>query len=525
MPVRTLLAVPLTSAHPPLDEQVRAAQAAGADLVELRVDCIGDVAAVEALLAQPRLLPLIVTVRSAEEGGAWLGNEAERVALIEHLGQRFPGYIDVEYATWQRWPSVRQKIGLVCDASRAEGTPPRNRLILSQHNLQYTPANPEVVFDRLLAAPADVVKVVFTARDATDAFRVLAELQRRSARRDVIALAMGEAGLATRVLARKFGGFLTFGALHAGGASAPGQPTVTELSGLYHWDRVGPATRVYGVVGWPVLHSQSPAIHNAAMAATGVDGVYVPLPVRPRFRDFAAFMACLTRTPQLDVVGLSVTSPHKEHAVRWLTRRGFAITPSARRCGAVNTLTRLPDGTWEGDNTDGPGALAALQSAARCAGNRLHGLSVDVLGAGGVARAVVSALLEYDCAITVFGRTAARAERLAQELRCAWKPWEERRHCAGDVLINCTPVGLWPATEESPLPDDALRSSTLVFDTVYHPVQTRLLRRARSRGCEIVSGVPMFIGQAAAQFERWHGLRAPAEVMAGAFRAEADWQL
>jgi 3-dehydroquinate dehydratase / shikimate dehydrogenase len=152
-------------------------------------------------------------------------------------------------------------------------------------------------------------------------------------------------------------------------------------------------------------------------------------------------------------------------------------------------------------------------------------LQVEILGAGGAARAVVAALLEYDCTVTVYGRTAARAERLAQELRCQWKPWEERRHCAGDVLINCTPVGLWPGTEESPLPAEALRPQTLVFDTIYHPVQTLLLRTARSRGCETVSGVPMFIGQAAAQFERWHGTRAPTEVMAGAFRAEAAWQL
>jgi 3-dehydroquinate dehydratase / shikimate dehydrogenase len=354
---------------------------------------------------------------------------------------------------------------------------------------------------------------------------VLAQLQRHSGRRNVIALAMGEAGLATRVLGRKFGAFLTYAALHPGGGSAPGQPTVTELCGVYHWDRIGPATRVYGVVGWPVVHSQSPTIHNAALAEAGIDGVYVPLPVRPRFRDFAAFMACLTHTPHLDIVGLSVTLPHKEHALRWLDRRGFPVTPLARRCGAVNTLTRLPDGTWEGDNTDAPGALAALQGAARCAGNRLGGLQVDILGAGGAARAVVAALLEYDCAVTVYGRTAARAERLAQELRCLWKPWEERRHCAGDVLINCTPVGLWPATEESPLPGEALRPQTLVFDTIYHPVQTLLLRTARARGCEIVSGVPMFIGQAAAQFERWHGTRAPTEVMAGAFRAEAAWQL
>lgn len=524
MSSQTLLAVPLSSTGVALEQQVRQARAAGADLVELRVDRIGDLPAVETLVAGARLLPLIVTVRSADEGGMWTGDEAERVALIERLASLGPGYVDVEHAAWQRSANLRQRIGVLCGVRSDQARPSErragegpfrraaNRLILSHHDFSGTPVDLDAVFDRLTATPAEVIKAVFTAHDATDACRVLAQLRRRAGERKVIALAMGEAGLPTRILARKFGAFLTFACLHPGGDSAPGQLPVEDLRSLYRWDQIGPGTRVYGVVGWPVAHSQGPEIHNAAMAVADIDGVYVPLPVRPGYAEFTAFMDGVTRERELDLFGLSVTLPHKEHALRWLDERGFGVSGLARQCGAANTLTRRADGTWEGDNTDAHAALEALQTAARVGGDRLRGLRVDVLGAGGAARAVVVALREHDCAITIYNRTAERADRLARELRCAYKPWEQRRQCSGDVLINCTSLGQWPAESETPLPEEALRPQTLVFDMVYRPRLTRLLRAARARGCEVVSGFRMFIGQAAAQCERWHGPAAASAV-------------
>jgi len=515
----TRLAVPIISASPPLEQQVEAARAAGADLVELRVDCIGDVGAVERLLANPPAMPLILTVRSSEEGGGWDGDEADRVALIERLGLLVPGFVDIEYATWQRSANVRQKIGLVCavrSTAAAGGAGRRkNSLIVSHHDLRGTPGDVRVVLDELAATPADVIKAVFTAGDATDALRVLHELG-PCGHANVIALAMGPAGVASRVLARKHGAFLTFASLEAGSESAPGQPTISELRSVYRWDAIRRETGVYGVVGWPVAHSQSPAIHNAAMAASGVDGVYVPLPVKPAGDDFAAFMDLVEREEVLDVRGLSVTVPHKEHALRWLEARGHIVKSAARRCGAVNTLTQCVDGKWEGDNTDGLGAMGALKRSARFAGGE-----VAVLGAGGAARAIAAALIDEGCGVTLYNRSAGRAKDLAQELRCAWRPWDERVGYAGEVLVNCTLVGLWPSVDASPMPAEALRSGTLVFDTVYRPVETQLLRDARARGCTCVTGVEMFIGQATAQFERWHAVRSPVAVMRGAMSVDS----
>ena len=590
----TLLAVPIVSGAVPLDEQVRAAKAEGADLVELRVDCIADVAAVEALLLGPRILPMIVTVRTKEEGGAWSGDDDERATLIERLVRLQPGYVDVEYASWQRSANIRQRIGPLCVSEdmavqsrghatgRAaqgrghatacaggiggQGEGRQNQLILSHHDLRETPEDLDAILDRLIASPAAIAKAVFTARDATDAFRVLMQLRRWHGRgfgrpwaRKLIALAMGEAGLPTRVLARKFGAFLTFAALHSDEQSAPGQPTVGELRHVYRWDKIGPRTRVYGVVGWPVTHSLGPAVHNAALEAVNADGVYLPLPVGPSYADFVAFMDLVTREAELDVGGLSVTLPHKEHAFRWLHEHSQRISELAGYCGAANTLTRLSDGSWAGDNTDGLGAWAALQgsvglmargtwpeaeSTYQNLGGQASGLSpdrpevgppdalvrrsknqwprleVDVLGAGGVARAVAAVLCEHGCQVTIYNRTPERAEGLARELRCAWKPWAARCQYTGDVLINCTTLGLWPAVDQTPIPDDALRAGTLVFDTVYRPARTRLLSAAQARGCRIVSGVEMFVRQAAAQHELWHKSPAPIEIMRRALKEE-----
>ena len=505
MPDPTLLAVPLTRSVPPLAEQARAAQQSGAKLVELRVDCIDDAEAVAEFLERANPIPFIVTIRSAAEGGRWDGDDAERIALYERLGLLRPGYVDVEYATWTRSANLRQKIGLVCP-SVGDATRPGNLLILSHHDFHGTPPNLDDVIRPLLDSPADIIKVVFTARDATDAWRVLALLNQYSQDRRLIALAMGEAGLLTRVLSAKFGGFLTFAAPERGAESAPGQPTVHNLLEVYRWRDIGPRTRVFGVIGWPVGQSRSPLVHNAAMSAADVDGVYVPMPVAPTYADFAALLDLLTIRPEFDVAGLSVTIPHKQHALRWLDERGFTVADLARKAGAVNTITRTGPASWIGDNTDTMGVLAVL-------GPKVDGRRVAVLGAGGAARAAIVALLSCGCQVTIFNRTEERATTLASELCCRWQPWQDRIHHNAEVVVNCTSIGMQPDVNASPLPPESLQPGMLVFDTVYNPPMTCLLNDAQQRGCNIISGVEMFLAQAAGQFEKWHDQPAPINTM------------
>ncbi len=515
MNVKTLLAVPVTRCDLPVGAQVRAALAAGADLIELRVDCLDEPGEVARLLEQPHDVPFVLTIRSAEEGGGWDGDESARVALFESLGLKLPGYVDVEYAAWVRSANLRQKLGLVSSPG-ADGGRPRNRLILSYHDWRSTPDHLDAVVRPLLESPADVVKVVFTAHSATDAWRVLGLLRRHGGSRPLIALATGAAGLLTRVLAPKYGAFLTFAALDAESTAAPGQPTLAELLDVYRWRAIDPDTPVYGVVGWPVGQSRGPLVHNAALAAADMAGVYVPMPVPPDYASFAEFMELLTAQPEFGVRGLSVTMPHKEHALRWLLENGHAVGAGAQRVGAVNTLLRTGAAGWSGENTDTVGLLAALRTVPGLLddpGCRPH---VAVLGAGGVARAAVAALCDAGCRVTVFNRRAVRANQLARSFGCAARPWEERGGADVQVVVNCTSLGMWPNVDETPLPAKALRPGLVVLDTVYHPAETRLAREAAERGGRVVSGVEMFLGQAAAQFELWHRGSAPLDAMRAA---------
>lgn len=534
MSKHTYLASVITTSRPSLESQLDAAVRAGAEIVELRVDAISDASAVENLLAQPRRTPFILTVRPSSEGGQWDGDEAERISLIEKLGLLLPGIVDVEHATWSRSANIRQKIGLVCDSSPPDpqdigpAVPqpdrPKNKLILSHHDFKETPADLRRIFEGLSASPAHIAKLAFVARDATDALRVLHELRRLADRRDVIALSMGEAGLISRVLAGKFGAYLSFAVLSSDQSSAPGQPTLDEMTGLFRWDSINTQTRVFGVVGWPVAHSRGPHVHNAAMAADGVNGVYLPLPVAPGYEAFARFMDYVALNPWLDFDGLSITLPHKQNALQWLTEHDCHVEESARKTGAVNTVIRREPSpnddalvagsyrSWQGDNTDAPAVVDALETAAGFRAAESRGRSVHVLGAGGVARAVVAALAQ--CAeVTIFNRTFDRGAALARELGCRAGRWADRAAGNPHIFINCTSLGMWPDIDSTPMPADALRTGQIVLDTVYNPPDTRLLREARQHGCVAVSGIEMFLSQAARQYRLWHRREAPAATM------------
>lgn len=395
--------------------------------------------------------------------------------------------------------------------------PSPTRFIVSSHDYAATPpeADLDALVARCAAAGADIVKFATTATDVGDAARVLRVLRRAvAAGQPTIALAMAERGQITRILAPKYGGFLTFGALSPERASAPGQPTLAQLRQLFRLPSQHAKTKVFGIVGNPVSHSKSPAIHNAAMGAAGFDGVYVPLLVD----DMARFLAEFADEP--DWAGLSVTIPHKGAALA-----GAAGADGvAAAIGAANTLVRQGDGSWRAYNTDWSAAIAAIErglggtgAAADADASPLRGKTVVVLGAGGAGRALAFGAASRGAQVVIANRSVARAEELAAALGPATRGVSldavASGAVGGDVLANTTSVGMHPDEEATPVPAAVLSSYDLVFDAVYTPLHTRLLRDAAAAGCATVTGDEMFVGQAADQFRLFTGLEAPVEQM------------
>jgi 3-dehydroquinate dehydratase/shikimate dehydrogenase len=490
----TRLIVPLTA---PASGEMCAlavrATAASADAVEFRLDFLPALPSADELVSMVQAAvpaETIFTCRPTRQGGHSDASDAERLAVLDAALDAGATWVDVESDTD---PALR---------------PQGDRTILSHHDFRRCPPDLDEIARQLQDAPAAVAKVAFTPAGPHEALRAFDVLH--ASAKPSIALAMGEAGLLTRLAAGKFGAFGTFASLQRGSESAPGQPTVHELRALYRWDEITPATPLLGVVGCPIAHSMSPAIHNAALADAGCDGLYVPVRVEPGWDAFTAWMDALRDRPWLHWRGLSVTIPHKENALRYVGPD--RCDPLAARIGAVNTVTFGSDGTLRGDNTDYAAAIDALCDAMEIAREDLTGRPVAVLGAGGAARALVAALTHYDADVTVANRTVRRAEALADEFGASAASLEAQAVRTAEVLINCTPLGMHPDVNATPIAEIP-SSVRVVFDTIYNPARTKLLRLAEQAGATTVTGVEMFVGQGAAQFERWMPHSAPRETM------------
>ena len=518
----TLLCVPIFVES--VDQARRdAAQAAeaGADIVELRIDTFTEPAGaiparnskadeIRQLLGAAGLPPSIVTCRPTWEGGNSELPEDERLALFFELAESDAQYLDME---WKALPAASQITGIPQDS--------RPRLIVSSHDFKGRPDRLTNLFAEMNAGEGEVVKLAWMARSVRDNLEAFELLQHRQ--KPTVALCMGEAGLASRVLAKKFGAFLTFASLRDESATAPGQVTIRDMKRLYRWDAIGPLTKVYGVVASPVAHSMSPAVHNAAFDHTSHDGVYLPLLVNPGYESFKAFMESFVPFEGLDLSGLSVTLPHKENALKYLREKGAEVEELAQRIGAVNTITidrSGPEPALRGVNTDYAAILDSITDKLNITRGRLADLRVAVIGAGGTGRTAVAALARYGATVVVYNRTRDKADALAQEFnghegRVVAASMDKLCDSCCHVFINTTSVGMHPNVNESPLGERAPKFTpdTLVFDTIYNPMKTKLLQQAEAAGARTIGGVEMFVRQAAAQFEAWTGLKAPADVM------------
>lgn len=436
---------------------------ADADLVEMRLDTVSDPSVAGALAG--RRLPVIITCRAAWEGGHFAGSEDERRRILQDGLASEAEYVDLE------WRANFTDL-LAKTAGR--------RVVLSMHDFNGVPDDLTERAQAMRATGAEVIKLAVTTSRLSDCLPLL-DLGAQIGRRGTVLVGMGDCGVATRVLATHFGSVWTY----AGHEKQVGQLTQAELES-YRFRSVTDKTQVYGLVGSPIGHSVSPAMHNVSFAANQIDAVFLPLPAADA-DDFVTFARAV------GLRGASVTIPFKVS----LFDRMDEVYAVARRIGAINTI-RLVDGRWVGGNTDASGFLAPLKDRVP-----LRGARVAVLGAGGSARAVAAALTSSQANVTVYARNPLRASEIATTTSCATAPLPPESG-SWDLLVNCTPVGMHPNVDDTPL-DASLLTGRYVYDLVYNPMNTRLLREAKAAGCQTIGGLEMLVAQAAEQFEWWTG--------------------
>jgi 3-dehydroquinate dehydratase / shikimate dehydrogenase len=432
---------------------------------------------------------LLATCRHEAHHGKFRGTVDQQIRLLSDAIAAGAFAVDLEVES-----AERAKRALA--ALRASAP-----VIVSYHNFENTPSL-EPAMRRLTRLNADGCKIATLARKPTDSLRLI-EFLKASHKTPVVALAMSEQGFSTRVLTPAYGGLFTFACAASCAGTAPGQAPARVMKTLYHADKLTRQTKVYGVIGDPVAHSKSPHVHNRAFQARRIDSVYLPFLVSP-----AQLGDWMRVAEKLPVWGFSVTIPNKQRIMRHLHH----VEPLAKRIGAVNTVWKRA-GRWRGTNTDVDGIVKPLS-----AHMRLAHAPVLIAGYGGAARAAAFALREAGAEVTITGRDAGRAAALAKTVAGKSITLSAAAKQNFHALVHATPVGMHPKCGECLFPDTI--PAELVFDMVYNPHETELIKRAKAQGRQVIHGSEMFLEQAAAQFEIWTGGSAPRAVMRQALEHE-----
>ena len=509
----TYLAVPIAAKD--LDKagrQIKAAQAAGAEILELRTDYLENLTVdlVKDLISLTRnateqSIPIIVTCRDQKQGGARPYPEQLRVDILAEAVRNGCDFIDCEYENFLS-PAVQETLKpVLADKSNT-------RLILSAHDFESRFEDIDQRYhDILTACPTAIPKLVYTANHINDCFEAFDLLHNVSG--DSIVFCMGAAGLISRIVAKKLGSFVTFASINAEAATAPGQLTIEQIKGLYRYDNIDADTELFGVIANPVGHSLSPAIHNACFADEDMNKLYLPLLVEGGREEFDEFLNNVLAREWLDFKGFSVTIPHKQNALSFVKAKEGFIEPLAEKIGAVNTLIIGTDGKLSAYNTDYTAALDAITSTMGITRADLKDLPVAVIGAGGVARAIVAGLSDVGAGIKIYNRTVKKAEKLAAEFNCDCAGLDDLPNLEAKLLINCTSIGMYPNIDTTPFPQECLKKDMVVFDTVYNPAETMLLKHAKQAGAKTVDGISMFVNQALAQFKLFTNTDSNAKLM------------
>ncbi len=472
-------------------EMLERAEAALKDtpFLEFRLDSLSRPAAalprIKTFLADHPRLTAIGTCRRKPNGGNFPGSVTEELEILLKAARAGCRVIDLEVESAEEAsPAQFEKFRT---ALRNAGA----ALLVSFHDFSRTRALDQAA-DHIASFEPDIIKVVSTAQTLVDNLAVIRLLEDRSTQSRFVAMAMGEEGLVSRVLGPRSGSAFTFASLADGAETAAGQVTASTLRGLYRIDKLNAETRIFGVAGNPIAHSLSPLMHNAAFRRERVNAILLPLKVR-------ALSDLLALTLELPLSGVAITMPLKREVLPNLDHMD-ALTG---KIGACNTLRVTADGKLYGFNTDVEGVVRPLQKRLK-----LRGASVAVIGAGGAARAAVFGLVDQGAEVFVVNRTHENAIALAKNAGAAAMKHNQLATHRVDVLINSTPCGMAGSARSHPIAENELNAG-LVFDMVYNPLETPLIKLAKSRGIPVITGLEMFVQQGARQFEIWTGRTPP----------------
>ena len=422
---------------------------------------------------------VIATCRRSVNGGKFKGSAAAQLDILTKAAATGFQLVDIELQSAEILKPA--ELSLLKD---------RVGVILSFHDFKAT-KRLEETFAEMKLYPADFYKVVSTATTLYDNVQMMKFLQAHSAQHEMVGLCMGEQGIISRVLGVRAGSVFTFAAATRGEETAPGQVTASELRDTYRIETVDAATQVYGVAGDPVSHSMSPIMMNAAFRRETVNAVFLAL----HAKTMKDLMACV---PDIPIRGLSITMPYKQNIVASLSNSD-ALT---KQVGACNTAIRGQDGKLYGFNTDVAGVIVPLEQRMT-----LQGAKVLVVGAGGVARAAVFGLKNKGAEVFIVNRTPEKGQALAKATKAKYLKRADVAKMIFDVIINATPLGM-ASNRQSPLEDKELNTKFL-FDLVYVPAETNLMKMARAKNIQVIPGLEMFVQQGARQFEIWSGKPAP----------------
>ncbi|HEX4066816.1 MAG TPA: shikimate dehydrogenase [Acidobacteriaceae bacterium] len=457
--------------------------------VEFRLDYLPNPAAVipkiKQLLYERSEVTAIATCRRAQTGGKFKGTIAAELDVLEKAAMAGCHLIDVELQTAEHLKPAQMK------KLRSHGA----ALIVSYHDFEET-KDLDKIFERIQQHQPEFVKIVSTAKTLTDNVTMMRFLERRRDEANLIGISMGDQGTISRVLGLRAGSVFTFASAQAGEETGPGQIDARTLRETWRIDQIDASTRVYGVAGNPVRHSLSPLIHNMAFRRETVNGVFLPLQTT-RLADL------LTLVREVPLHGMAITMPFKTAIMQHLEKTDAL----SEKIGACNTVVRAQDGKLYGFNTDVAAIVRPLERRLP-----LRGAKILVLGAGGAGRAAVFGLAERGAEVFVWNRTADDGKKLARQAKAKAVKREQIAKMNFDVIVNATPVGM-KGIKPATLLEPKELNTRLVFDLVYNPIDTPLIRMAREKGLPVVTGVEMFVHQGARQFEIWTGKPAPEEEM------------